>query len=73
MLVKPRVYDAMKPFYKLFGKEDFLTWHENRDPGTHNYELDNRLADYRFFTQQFGLPFFTTKTVWRLSRRLTQN
>lgn len=55
-LVKPRVYDAIQPFFGLFGKADSFTWHENRDPGNHNYQLDNRLADYRFFTKQFGLP-----------------
>lgn len=58
MMVKPRIYDGMKPFFKLYGKEDLLTWHENRDPATHNYELDNRLADYSFFSKQFGLPLF---------------
>ena len=55
-LVKPGVYDDVRPFFKLYGKEDVFTWHENRDPGTHNYQLDNRLADYRFFSKQFGLP-----------------
>jgi dienelactone hydrolase len=55
-LAKPLVYDAIKPFFKLYGKEDALGWHENRDPATHNYQLDNRLADYRFFSKQFGLP-----------------
>jgi Acetyl xylan esterase (AXE1) len=55
-LVRPRVYDAIQPFFKLFGKSDSLSWHENSDPGNHNYQLDNRLADYRFFTKQFGLP-----------------
>jgi dienelactone hydrolase len=55
-LVKPGIYDDVRPFFKLYGKEDVFTWHENRDPGTHNYQLDNRLADYRFFSKQFGLP-----------------
>ena len=55
-LVKPLVYDAIQPFFKLYRKEDAIGWHENRDPATHNYQLDNRLADYRFFSQQFGLP-----------------
>ena len=55
-IVKPRIYDAIQPFYKLYGKPELFTWHENTDPGTHNYRLDNRLADYRFFTKQFGLP-----------------
>ena len=55
MMVKPRIYDAIEPFFKLYGKQDFFTWHENQDPGNHNYQLDNRLADYGFFTKQFGL------------------
>ena len=55
-LVKPLVYDAIQPFFKLYGKEDAFAWHENRDPATHNYQLDNRLAAYRFFSKQFGLP-----------------
>ncbi len=55
-LVKPLIYDAIQPFFGLYGKSDLFTWHENIDPGNHNYQLDNRLADYRFFTKQFGLP-----------------
>ena len=55
-LVRPLVYDAIQPFFKLYGKADVFDWHENRDPATHNYQLDNRLADYRFFSKQFGLP-----------------
>ncbi len=55
-LVKPLTYDFLKPLYKLFGKEDALAWHENHDPGTHNYQLDNRLQTYRFFSQHFKLP-----------------
>jgi hypothetical protein len=55
-LVKARVYDDIRPFFKLYGREDSFSYHENYDPGTHNYFLDNRLADYRFFSKQFGLP-----------------
>jgi len=55
-LAKPRIFDAIQPFFRLYDKADNLNWHENRDPGDHNYQLDNRLADYRFFTKQFGLP-----------------
>src|SRR5262249_26488014 len=36
-------------------------WHENRDPGTHNYQLDNRLAAYRFFSEHFGLRTITSE------------
>ncbi len=55
-LVKPYIYEQIKPFFKLFGDESALAWHENRDPGTHNYQLDNRQQAYAFFTQHFHLP-----------------
>jgi len=55
-MVKPLTLDALKPLYRLYGKEEALEWHENRDPGTHNYQLDNRLQAYRFFSKQFTLP-----------------
>jgi dienelactone hydrolase len=55
-LVKPYIYDRIQPFFRLFGKTDELAWHENRDPGTHNYQLDNREQAYGFFASNFGLP-----------------
>jgi len=54
-LVKPLIYDGIRPFFRLYGKEDVFQWYENRDPGTHNYQLDNREHAYRFFSQQFGM------------------
>ncbi len=61
-MVKPLIFDAVRPFFKLYGHEDAFQWHENRDPGTHNYQLDNRLAAYRFFSEHFGLAAITTET-----------
>jgi dienelactone hydrolase len=55
-MVKPGVFDAIRPFYSLYGKLDDFAWHENRDPGTHNYQLDNRMAAYEFFSREFRLP-----------------
>jgi dienelactone hydrolase len=55
-LVKPLIYDGIRPFFKLYGKEDVFQWYENRDPGTHNYQLANREQAYRFFSQQFAIP-----------------
>jgi dienelactone hydrolase len=55
-LVKPYIFDDVKNFFKLYGKEEALEWHENTDPGTHNYQLDNRQQSYRFFTKVFDLP-----------------
>jgi dienelactone hydrolase len=54
-LVKPDVYDAVQPFFKLYGKPENFAWHMNTDPSDHNYQLDNRLAAYRFIGKQFGI------------------
>ncbi|PYV36376.1 MAG: hypothetical protein DMG06_30870, partial [Acidobacteria bacterium] len=55
-LVKPLLFDVVGPVFRLYQKEDVFEWHENRDPGTHNYQLDNRLQAYRFFSKHFSLP-----------------
>lgn len=55
-LVKPYIYDNVKPFFHLYGASDNLAWHENLVPGVHNYQLDNRVHAYRFFTEHFHLP-----------------
>ncbi len=55
-MAKPYIYDAIRPVFRLYGKEAALAWHENRDPGNHNYQLDNRVQAYRFFSEHFGLP-----------------
>lgn len=55
-LVKPYVYDNVKPFFAIYSQPDNLAWHENFDPGIHNYQLDNRIQAYRFFTEHFGMP-----------------
>ncbi|HEU0139428.1 MAG TPA: acetylxylan esterase [Bryobacteraceae bacterium] len=54
--VKRENFDAVAPFFRLYGREDSLGWHENTDPSTHNYQLDNRLQAYRFFEKHFALP-----------------
>ncbi len=54
-MVKDGLYDRIKPFYALYGKPDSFAWHENLDPGTHNYQLDNREQSYRFLAKYFHL------------------
>ncbi|MEO7145782.1 MAG: acetylxylan esterase [Bryobacteraceae bacterium] len=61
-LVKPYIFDAIKPFFGLYGKNENLAWHENLDPATHNYQIDNRLQAYRFFSRHFGLPEITSES-----------
>ena len=43
----PPLLEAAQPVFKLFGQEGRLRSHMNYDPGTHNYEQDNREAFYR--------------------------
>lgn len=54
--MKPDLFDAVRPFFQLYGTPDAFAWHENVDPGTHNYQLENRMAAYRFFARHFRMP-----------------
>jgi hypothetical protein len=54
-LVKPYVFEQILPFFRLYNSENTLRWHENIDPGTHNYQLDNRQQAYAFFSEHFQL------------------
>lgn len=48
------VYEPIVPLYKLFGYDERrFAYHENLDPGTHNYLLDNQKALYRFLNEHF--------------------
>ena len=49
----PPLLEAAEPIYKLYGKSDNLRSHINEDPGTHNFELDNRQAHYRMLADHF--------------------
>ncbi len=55
-LVKPYIYDQVLPFFELYGNPDALAWYENTDPGTHNYQIVNRVRAYSFFTENFHMP-----------------
>ena len=45
--------DAARPIYKLLGNAEALHDHVNYDPGTHNFERDNREAHYRVLKQHW--------------------
>jgi hypothetical protein len=51
--VKPNIVDPVIPFFTQAGAEDRVAYHENTDPGTHNYDLDNRQQLYRFLSKHF--------------------
>ncbi len=51
--VKPNTYAPVIPFYEQAGVGDAWQYYENSDPGTHNYERDNREQFYRFVNERF--------------------
>ncbi|MCX6915809.1 MAG: hypothetical protein NT167_22645 [Verrucomicrobia bacterium] len=63
--VLPTLLAAAQPVYQLFGQESRLRSHINYDPGTHNYERDNREAFYRMEGDNFyaGDASFNAKEI----------
>jgi hypothetical protein len=49
----PPLLEAAGPIFKLYGKEGALRSHVNEDPGTHNFEKDNRQVLYRMLGDFF--------------------
>lgn len=49
----PPLLDAARPVYEMYGKPECLQFHINEDPGTHNFERDNREALYRMIGEHF--------------------
>lgn len=54
-LVKPEIFDPIKPFYRLFGKESLFEFHADTEISAHNYGVDDRQHAYRFFDENFGI------------------
>ncbi|MEW6749790.1 MAG: hypothetical protein AB1505_02285 [Candidatus Latescibacterota bacterium] len=59
------VYRPVKPYFALLGAADRLAFHDNVDPGTHNYELDNRTQFYAFLGRHFGLRASALELPWQ--------
>jgi hypothetical protein len=49
----PPLLDAARPIYEMYGRPEALAFHINEDPGTHNFERDNREALYRMIGEHF--------------------
>ncbi len=43
----PQLEQSARPIYRLYGAANRLNTHVNHEPGTHNFESDNREALYR--------------------------
>ena len=56
---------AAEPIYQLYGQPHRLRSHINVDPGTHNFELDNRQAFYRMVGDTFfpGDPRYRAEEI----------
>jgi hypothetical protein len=50
---------GVRPIFALYGKTDNLRYHVNDEPGTHNFEQENREAFYKMLGDHFfvGQPF----------------
>jgi dienelactone hydrolase len=55
-LVEPYIFEPVRPFFRLYGKEDALQFYEDTSISAHNYGIDNREQAYRFLDTYFGLP-----------------
>jgi len=62
---KKSVYQPAKPYFALLGAADQLSFHDNVDPGTHNYEADNRSQFYQFLNRHFGLRTPAGDLPWK--------
>jgi dienelactone hydrolase len=49
----PPLLDAAQPVFKLLGKPENLRSHINHEPGTHNFDRENREAFYRMLGDHF--------------------
>ena len=47
------VYDPIRPLYASLGLAPIFEFHSNLEPGTHNYDLDNRQRFYHFVDRHF--------------------
>ncbi len=61
----PPLIEAAEPVYRLLNHDGFLRTHINQDPGTHNFEIDNRQQWYRLIGDYFfaGDPAFDSKEI----------
>ncbi len=66
---KKSVYQPAKPYFALLDAAGQLSFHDNTDPGTHNYEADNRSQFYQFLNRHFGLDTPAEDLPWKAELR----
>lgn len=55
-LVRPYIYDAVKPFFHLYGRDGDFEFFEETQISAHNYGPGSRENAYRFLDKHFQLP-----------------
>ena len=58
------IYQPARKVFELLGAGDKVALHDNVDPGTHNYDRDNRCQLYRFLNCHFGLDTSEDDLPW---------
>ncbi|HUI41854.1 MAG TPA: hypothetical protein VL523_07785 [Terriglobia bacterium] len=55
-MVRPYIFDAVRPFFYLYGRDDAFEFYEDTNISAHNFGPQSRERSYRFFTNAFRLP-----------------
>jgi dienelactone hydrolase len=55
-MVRPYIFDAVRPFFRLFGRDNAFGFYQNTLISAHNFGPESRERSYRFFTDVFRLP-----------------
>ncbi len=50
---RPSVFEPVRPLYAALRRQDAFEFHNNVEPGTHNYEREHRERFYRFLNLHF--------------------
>lgn len=59
------IFQPARSVYSALGADHALALYDNAEPGTHNYEADNRRQLYRFLKEHFGLDGPREDLPWR--------
>ncbi|HEY6293250.1 MAG TPA: hypothetical protein VI455_16990 [Terriglobia bacterium] len=54
-LVRPYIFDPVRPFFQLYGQDDAFQFYESAAISAHNYGPDSREQAYRFLDRYFHL------------------
>jgi dienelactone hydrolase len=54
-LVRPYIFDAVRPFFHLYGRDDDFEFFQETAISAHNYGPDSREQAYRFFAKHFRI------------------